>query len=165
MDSRATDTKASVADIKRRLYEYRETEAEIETELERYEELEEKIKGLHSPQLSDMPKGGPAEYRLESLLDQKNDLGDKIKRLSARQTRERRWIEDILSHLSKAAERAVIRRKYFDACSWNDVCFSLFGNKTDYADRYDSYIRRTTKLHGRALSNMAACLEEKDENV
>ena len=155
MDSYVASTKASVASIKDRLYRYLETEAEIEMELERYENLDVKIQGLHSPQITDMPKGGPVEYRLEALLDQKAELDEKIKRLSARQTYERRWIEEVLSHLSKASEREVIRLKYIDACSWNDVAFSLFGGNVDFNERDDSYIRRTTKLHGRALAAMA----------
>ena len=57
-------------------------------------------------------------------------------------------------------ERAVIRLRYFDRADWESTCGVLFGDRRDYVDRVDAYQNRTYKIHGRALLNLAAVLDE-----
>ena len=58
------------------------------------------------------------------------------------------------------SERAVIRLRYFDRADWESTCGVLFGDRRDYVDRVDAYQNRTYKIHGRALLNLAAVLDE-----
>ena len=45
--------------------------------------------------------------------------------------------------------------RYFDRMSWPDVCEALFGDRVDYIEKYDSYMRRTLRIHGAALVGLA----------
>lgn len=142
--------------VKTRLQQYREREREIDNQIERLERLEAKLYGVGSPQLTDMPKASsPAGDKTVALIAQKEELDGLIRELVKEQTRERGWIEDILTGLTRSDEKAVIRVRYIDGEKWTEVSDLLFGSADDYEDKRDSYLRRTTKLHGQALMNMA----------
>lgn len=142
--------------VKTRLQQYREREREIDNQIERLERLEAKLYGVGSPQLTDMPKvSSPAGDKTVALIAQKDELDGLIRSLVKEQTKEREWIEDVLTGLVKSDEKAVIRIRYIDGAKWIEVAKLLFGNAEDYEDKSDSYLRRVTKLHGQALVNMA----------
>ena len=145
-----------VTSIKTRLMNYREMEREIDNQIERIENLQAKMSGIGSPVLSDMPKSPNTVHdRIGRMVAQKDEMERKVRKLVDIQSRERHWIQNILSHLKKADERAVIQMRYIDSESWSNVSRMLFGAKDDYEEKQESYLRRTTKLHGRALVSMA----------
>ena len=78
----------------------------------------------------------------------------------AEEKKERNAIEGLILQLSDPDERAVIRLRYFDRADWESTCGVLFGDRRDYVDRVDAYQNRTYKIHGRALLNLAAVLDE-----
>lgn len=90
------------------------------------------------------------------------ELEEQIDRLKAEEKQERNAIEGLILQLSDPDERAVIRLRYFDRADWNDVAFALFGTEPDYLTRSESYLRRTYKIHGRALLDLADILERED---
>ena len=103
-----------------------------------------------------MPKSPNTVHdRIGRMVAQKDEMERKVRKLVDIQSRERHWIQNILSHLKKADERAVIQMRYIDSESWSNVSRMLFGAKDDYEEKQESYLRRTTKLHGRALVSMA----------
>ena len=61
----------------------------------------------------------------------------------------------MVDQLPKPDESAVIEMRYFDRMSWPDVCEALFGGRVDYIEKYDSYMRRTLRIHGAALVGLA----------
>ena len=65
-------------------------------------------------------------------------------------------------HLRRSDERAVIRVRYIDNASWDEVVDVLFGGKEDLLEREDIYLRRVYKLHGQALLSMAKYIEENE---
>ncbi len=145
--------------IKCRLIEYRERERDIENQLERLDRIEMRLKSIGSPVLSDMPKSPSASQdRMADMIAQKIDLEKEIKKEVAEQKRERESIGLLLEKLRHADERAVIRMRYIDGASWNDIVDMLFGGKEDFLDKEDTYLRRTHKIHGSALTNMAKIL-------
>ena len=83
-----------------------------------------------------------------------------MRELIDHQVEEQRWIDGVLLHIGNANERAVIRMRYVDAKSWPNVSKMIFGRNEDYEEKADSYLRRTTKLHGRALVDMATYISE-----
>ena len=145
--------------VKARLNRYREKDRDIDNEIERLEWLEAKLYNVGSPQISDLPKGTPSKDRKESMIDKKDTLSNRIMDMIKEQEKERVWIEGILASFYKSDEKAVIRMRYIDGCKWNEVTEMLFGNEEDYDDKRESYLRRTTKLHERALINMARIIK------
>lgn len=146
--------------VKYRLIEYRERERDIENQLERLNRIEMKLKSIGSPVMSDMPKSPNASQdRIADMIAQKIDLESEIRMTVAEQKQERDAIGLILKKLKYSDERAVIRMRYFDGASWNDVSDMLFGGKEDFLGKEDTYLRRTHKIHASALINMAIIIE------
>jgi hypothetical protein len=157
MDEKQHDIEA----VKARLYEYRELTKEIETQSERLERLKTRIYGVGAQSLSDMPKSpSPASDRVTDLVYQKIELENSIKETIERQRQEREYLEGVIKHLRKSEERSVIRVRYFDCASWNDVVDVLFGDKPDLLEKEDVYLRRVYKLHGQAICGMAQYIED-----
>ena len=154
------ETRYDTDAVKYRLIEYRERAKDIESQTERLDRLEMKILSIGSPTLSDMPKSpSPPQDRTTALIADKIDLENDIRQAIAEQRREKEEIEIILRKLRHSEERAVIRMRYFDGASWNDVVDMLFGGKDDFLGKEDTYLRRTHKIHGSALLNMAIIIQ------
>lgn len=150
-----------VETVKQRLVEYRERERDIDNQIERVEWLDMKMTSIGSPVISDMPKGAsPSHDKIGSMIAQKEELEFCIREDIKKQENERAEIEAILKKLKHSDERAVIRMRYFDGASWNDVVDMLFGAKADFLGKEDTYLRRTHKIHGSALLNMAIYIAE-----
>lgn len=161
MDEKHYDVEA----VKTRLYEYREIAKEIDTQSERLERLKSKMYGVGAQAITDMPRApSPAHDRISDLVQQKEELEKEIQEAIERQRSEREFLEGVIKHLRRSEERAVIRIRYFDCASWNDVVDLMFGDKPDLLEKEDGYLRRVYKLHGQALFSMAKYIEENDPN-
>lgn len=148
-----------IRSLKKRLIDYRDREREIDNQIERIENMEAKITGLHSPEITDMPKAqNPAQDRIGIMVVNKLEMERNVRELIKLQESERKWIQGLIEHVNCADERACIQMRYIDVESWSKVSAMLFGYKDDYYERRDSYLRRTTKLHGRAIRKMAEYL-------
>ena len=147
--------------VKDRLNAYKEEEREIENQTELLERLRVKLEGVGAQEISDMPRSpSPAADRISDLVSQKIEIEADIAECLEAHRQERKYITGVLRKIKSADERAVIRFRYLVGLSWFDVTDALFGAKVDYVGKEESYMRRTTKLHGRALLNMAIIIEE-----
>lgn len=155
------DKRYDVDAVKHRLIAYREREKDIDNQIERHELLSQKMISIGSPTLSDMPKAAsPSHDKIANMVAMKMELEDSIREDVQKQSQERKEIEDILKHLKKSDEKAVIRMRYLDGVSWNDVVDMIFGGKEDFLGKEDTYLRRVHKIHGSALLNMAIYIDE-----
>lgn len=149
--------------VRKRLTAYLNEEREIDNQIERIENLEEKITGIQSPDLSGMPKGqNVSKDRMLKMVAEKLELEREVRAMIDHHEQESAWIKRTVKRIKKPDERACIRMRYLDMEGWGKVSKMLYGAKKDYHLRTDSYIRRTTKLHGRAIKSMACCLAEKE---
>jgi len=57
-----------------------------------------------------------------------------------------------------AEKRAVLQLKYLDCLRWSEINNSLFGDKDDFLEREDSYLRRAHKLCKAALQDLCDIL-------
>lgn len=147
--------------IKERLYGYRESARDLETQQERLEKLKTKMLGVGAQTLTDMPKAkSQTADRLTDLLQQKDEIEESIRDLVESRKKERKFIEGVIKHLRKSDERSVIRVRYIDNESWDGVVDVLFGAREDLLEKADIYMRRVYKLHGEALLSMAKYIEE-----
>jgi hypothetical protein len=146
--------------VKKRLLAFRDIERDIDNQIERLENLTAKMYSVGSPEMSDMPKGSSViSDRIAANVARKMELEESIRGMIARRDAEQKWLGDILEHIRKPDERAVIQMRYVDSEDWNHVCRMLFGSKWDFNEKEESYLRRTTNLHGRALVSIAVYLE------
>ena len=161
MDEKHYDDEA----VKARLYEYRDIAKEIESQSERLERLKAKMFGVGAQAITDMPRTPSPDFdRMTGLLQQKDELEVEIRDAIERQRTEREYLEGVIKHLRRSEERTVIRVRYFDCASWNDVVDLMFGDCPDLLEKEDGYLRRVYKLHGQALYSMAKYIEENDPN-
>ena len=58
-----------------------------------------------------------------------------------------------------AEKRATLEMRYLDLLEWGDVNRALFGDKEDFLDREDSYMRRVFYIHGEALKKLGDILD------
>lgn len=171
--SNISENKYDTAAIKDWLLEFREREKDIKWQLDRLDIIEMRLGSIGSPSISDTPKSSsPSQDRNAYMIAVKIDLENEIKEQQEKQRRTREEIEKIVHKLRKAEERSVIRARYLDCAffhgdklsDWNDVSNMLFGDKSDFLEKEDSYLRRTHKIHGTALQNMARCIQENPEH-
>ena len=147
--------------IKDRLAAYTAMLRDIDNQLERLDSMEMTMASPPGPDLTGMPRGsGTPSDRTGMMVERKMELEEQIDRLKAEEKQERNAIEGLILQLSDPDERAVIRLRYFDRADWESTCGVLFGDRRDYVDRVDAYQNRTYKIHGRALLNLAAVLDE-----
>ena len=147
--------------IKDRLAAYTAMLRDIDNQLERLDRMEMTMASPPGPDLTGMPRGsGTPSDRTGMMVERKMELEEQIDRLKAEEKQERNAIEGLILQLSDPDERAVIRLRYFDRADWESTCGVLFGDRRDYVDRVDAYQNRTYKIHGRALLNLAAVLDE-----
>lgn len=153
-----------VRKIKDRLREYREAEKEIENQTERLERLVSKMEGIGAKEITDMPRSpSPPTDRISSFMNQKIEIEECIAEDVAALDAERKAIESILKHLQRADERAVIRFRYLMGLDWYEVADAMYGGRTDYLDKEESYLKRVFRLHGSALLSIAVYLKEEAE--
>lgn len=164
MSSERRDEKFDVDAVKNWLLEYRTNERDLDNQNERLERLISKITSVGAQTLSDMPKAHSERTdRFGDYIAKKEELEQDIAKSVQRQREQREQIEHVLSHLHNANERAVIRVRYLDVSSWNDVVDLIFGGKPDFVDKEESYLRSTHKIHGNALLHMAMYIAQKDD--
>jgi len=151
-----TEQKYDVDAMKERLYSYRESDKEIDEQIERLERLVSKMSRPGATALSDMPKNHSASTdRMADMVSRKEELESCIKVAIRKRDSERKSIESMLKKLKRADERSVIRMRYFDGVGWNDVNRMMFGRKDDFDEREDSYLRRVHHLHSNAIIHLA----------
>ena len=88
------------------------------------------------------------------------ELNEERLKKEAEEREERAALEAMIRQVENPDERAVLRLRYFDRADWDGICAVLFSDRQDYLERIDSYQNRTYKIHGRALLNLAAVLDE-----
>lgn len=140
---------------------YRDTEEEIDGQIERLERLESRMQGISAQVLTGMPRSSSASTdRMADMLSQKEELEKSINEAVKQQSMERVRIESVLKKSCKPEEKSVIRMRYIDRSEWDDVLDMLYGGKPDFLEKEDSYERRMYRKRESALWKMARYLED-----
>ena len=128
---------------KQELLRYRALAVELEQMRETIERLDQSISGVRASVLTGMPKGGRRSgtaERVAKLVDLREMYAKKWEALLD----EMRRIEAAVEMLSDPVERALVRYKYIDGKTWDEVCEAI---------HYE--LRQTHRIHTRALKNLA----------
>lgn len=153
--------------IKNWLVQYRERWKDIETQDELFQRIKERMVSTSAKEMTGMPHSGdPASDKFAFMISQKDEVDARIKELIQKQEEQRKIINELIARLRSADERSVITLRYLSDSSWNAVNEMMFGARDDYEDKEESYLRRITKAHGRALHNIAMYVSESaPENI
>lgn len=146
-----------IEEVKWRLDNFRLDEEELDFQQERLERLNAKMLEVGAQVITDMPRAPSTEPdRITDYIIKKDQLEKSVSDLLDRHSMEREMFEQIITRgVRQPSRRAVIRIRYLDARSWNDVVDIMFGGKTDFTSKEESYLRRVHRLEGEALENMA----------
>ena len=138
---------------------------DIENQYERLHWLETAEGIIAKPSLSGMPRPqGGISNPTAAAAERKDEIREKIRRKEAEEKAERCAIESMTESMADPDERLIIQLKYIDLADWPDISFALFGSCEDYNDRMEAYQRRTYRIHGRALLNLARIYTEASDS-
>lgn len=151
-----------IEQVKEWLLRYRDTQTDVDNQLARLDEMEAKMTAPRTAQLDGMPHGGGNSIdRIGGDLARLEQLEAEVREALAEGKRIYDEIEKAVKKIKGSGwgdQRAVIRARYLDLCSWSDVAFLLFGKRADFLDKEDTYLRRCHKIHARALVALAEIL-------
>lgn len=145
--------------IKERLNTHRDMLEKLDAMKEELEYVYGSIKGSN---LSGMPGGGgyKGTSEPEVLVRRKMELEEKVQRKEDEVDRDWADLEPMIESL-KPIETLILNLRYRYGEEWEDVCFTVFGKRSDYLDEIDCYMNKMFKAHGRALLELADMTEEK----
>lgn len=147
-----------------RLQQYRERKLDVEFSSERLESLRDQAHGLGAARLDGMPRSqSKPKDRLGGLIAQICEVEDVIAEDLESLRAEREVLETAIRQMGKAERRAVLRLRYFDGLSWNDVNNVVFGGKLDFADKEESYLRRTMKANKSGIEDLSDILNQQNQ--
>lgn len=134
---------------KERLRSYRQLRMEIEQLRRQLDEIEASLYSPEASHITGMPRGGQKySERIDRLITQHSELSERYRAKIAQQVTEMLEIEKSVEALEVPAMRLLLRYRYLEGLSWNEVC-----EKMGYS------WRQTHRIHGRALET----LKQKEE--
>lgn len=137
------------------LNRYAENENALDDLLERIAALRSRMESPRAATITGMPHGGGYQgdafarglSQIEELEEKAQDLLKKSRTLYS----EINGAIDQITGKGAAHLRCVLRCRYLDCFSWNEVNEILFSRKPDFDDKVETYLRRTFRLHKEAL--------------
>lgn len=138
-------------EIRELLDDYLNLQRRIDNTEERIAFLEQVI----TSNLSGMPGGGGDSSKVERTIIKKEELEEKLGKLNAEENRQREIIEEMIELMKNPDQQTAIEMRYFDSASWNAINAALHGKEPDYDENEEKYLKKTFKIHGRALLSLA----------
>lgn len=128
---------------KQELLKYRKLAVELGQMKDTIDRLDQSITGVRAAALTGMPKGGQPQDlgdRVAKLLDLRKLYGKKWDALCEQMRR----IEAAVDMLEDPMDRALVRYKYIDGLTWDEVCEAI---------HYE--LRQVHRIHRRALERLS----------
>lgn len=142
-----------MAAVKEELKMYRKLTEEIWYEEERLREIEEKMQSVSSG--SGAGRGGQSDY-ISIQVCIKDEILKKLQDLKWDAYDKRKYIENcMLESDLTPSEKRIIRQRYIDHMSWNEILGGIYGNRKNYKEKEDTYRRQLYRMHGEALKRMS----------
>lgn len=142
--------------IKERLSDYTAMLRDIDNQIQRLERMEATMTSPKAQRLDGMPHcGSPIGDRMAEIIGRKQELEDVIREKIAAERREHTLLAAMVDRMAKPDDRLVIQLRYFDRADWRNIAAALFGERDDYEEKFDAYMRRTWRIHGSALVELA----------
>lgn len=137
-----------------RIREIRRLQAEVEN-------IEIQLKSPKGIQLTDMPRSQNPFDKIGSLISRKIEKEEKIQHLIKKAETEKTILEAVISNMATLPENPkgplnsvfqdILRYKYLDDYSWEEINNVINSYKKDFDDKADSKLRLLYRWHGQAL--------------
>lgn len=151
-----TKPKKETAEIRALLESYPKIKARIDNTEERLLYLELMQDSPSSSNLTGMPSGGrDGSSKIERDVIKKLELEERLRDMYADENNLREEIEGLIEQMEEPNEQTVIEMRYLDDATWRTISVALHGKLPDYDEHEDRYLKRTFKIHGRALQHLA----------
>lgn len=142
--------------IKRKLESFAALQRKIDNQIERLEQLKQTMSSPSSPNLGSSGGGSyDGVSKIQRQVEKKDELDRKIRELVVKESEIRKELEQLIEQLEKPDEQTVLEMRYLDRQNWWAICVALYGNRDDYQNNGEKYLKRTFKLHGSALQSLA----------
>lgn len=146
------------------LKKYRLLVEELETEEERLQAMNINLPGTGGGSNDGTPSGSGNKDPIGTQYCIKAELEKKVLKTQEKERKRRISIEEKMEekHLLPR-ERQIIRLHYIDRMEWKQINKVIYGKRSDYYNKEESYMRRVFRIHGSALEKMKDGKEGKDE--
>lgn len=126
----------------------------LQAEYERYSAMSEQTP-LRAINMDGMPHGNGAsgDSAFFSTIE-KVDTEKRIKELKFTIDRERAQIDALLNRLQYPIESKIIKMRYFQGMSWNEIKSAEYGRRADYYSNPAKYRDKVYKIHSSALRHI-----------
>lgn len=143
-------------EIKSLLESYQRYQKRIDNTEERLAFLESTLGAPSSSNLSGMPSGSrDGSSKAERDVLKKLELEEKLQDMYEEENRQREEIEGLIEQMDEPDEQTVIEMRYLDGANWWTISAALHGKLPDYDEHEERHLKRTFKIHGRALQTLA----------
>lgn len=150
--------------IKALLESYPKLQKRIDNTERRIECLDLSMGAPSTPNYSGMPSGSQnGSSKQERDVIRKEELEEKLRDMYAEENRLREEIEGMIELMEKPDEQTVIEMHYLDGAKWRVISLALYGEREDYDEHEQRYLKRTFKVHGSALQSLARIYAARSE--
>lgn len=150
--------------IKAKLESYAALQRKIDNLIERLDTFTATMGAPSTPNLSGMPSGGgDGTSKIERQVEKKDEMERRLDALIRKEKDLRQELEAMIEKLERPDEQTVLEMHYIDGSRWWPICAALFSKKEDYAEKEESYLRRTFKIHGSALQHIAQIHQQTEQ--
>lgn len=148
----------TIEDVKQWLSRFAENERQLDNLIERIELLRSRLEAPKTATISGLPHGGGYEGdqigRTLGQIEKLEEIGqDQLKKSRHLYAEINKTIDKITGRAWPDL-RAVLKMRYLDLANWSEINFMLWGGKSDFNDREETYLRRTYRIHAEALEAM-----------
>ena len=156
--------------LKAWLHRYQELQTDAVRLADRAGELRGRIQSARTADIDGMPHSQSRDGdRIGSDLARLEELEQEAMEAQQEATAARRETEAAIRSIVGprwAGRREVLRLRYLDCLRWEDAVEKLFGDDPNFWDKPEAFLRRTFKLHNRALEELSKFvpLEQGQEN-
>lgn len=148
----------TIEDVKQWLSRFAENERQLDNLIERVGLLRSRLESPRAATISGMPHSGGCEGdpigRTLGQIEKLEEIGQDQLRKSRRLYAEINTAIDRITRRAWPDLRAVLKMRYLDLANWSEINFMLWGEKSDFNNHEETYLRRTYRLHAEALEAM-----------
>lgn len=128
---------------------------EYQQEVQRLEEYKYGAHMQSTANIDGMPRAtGMHSDKTALWVVQKELLEENVAEMQCALNEHERQIENVVRKLGRAKEKTVIRLRYINGLSWDEITFFFYGDENDYCEQVEWYKLKVQRVHGTALKNM-----------
>lgn len=145
--------------LKAWLRRYGELQTDASRLYDRAGELRGRIQSARTANLDGLPHAQSGDNdRIGADIARLEELEREAAEAQQEATAARRELETAIRRITGprwADRREVLRLRYLDGLRWEDASEKLYGDDPNFWDKPEAFLRRTFKLHGKALEELS----------